>query len=246
MSGSGKRDDLFQAPREDLVDFVFDERVADVFPDMVRRSVPGYEQIIALTGLLADRYARAGTRIYDLGCSLGASTLSMLRRTSAAVNFIAVDNSPAMVARCRAVMQRETHGERVEVQCANIEETVISDASFVVMNLTLQFVAPARRATVLQRIHDGLVPGGALLLSEKIHSEDPAEQAFNEKMHAAFKAANGYSELEIARKRSALERVLIPDTLEQHVARLEAAGFSDIHAWFRCFNFVSLLARRAD
>ncbi|HEB59617.1 MAG TPA: carboxy-S-adenosyl-L-methionine synthase CmoA [Gammaproteobacteria bacterium] len=243
MTDSGKRDTLFELPREDLVDFAFDERVADVFPDMVRRSVPGYEQIVTLSGLLAAQYATPDSRLYDLGCSLGAVTLSMLRRTPASVCITAVDNSAAMVARCRAIMDREADGQRVTVTCADIADTPVDDAAFIAMNLTLQFIAPEKREALLRRLHQGLRDDGALLIAEKIRFEDPAEQAFNEELHAAFKAANGYSELEIAQKRNALERVLIPNTLDEHITRLHAAGFSSVLPWFRCFNFVALLAR---
>lgn len=247
MTESGKRDTLFSVPREDLVDFSFDERVADVFPDMVRRSVPGYEQIITLTGLLAAQFATplatSGARLYDLGCSLGASTLAMLRRTPASVGITAVDNSAAMVARARAILEREANGDRVNVICAGIEDTPVEDAAFVAMNFTLQFIAPEKRLDLLRTLRHGLRSDGALLIAEKIRFADPAEQAFNEEMHAAFKAANGYSELEIAQKRSALERVLMPDTFDEHMARLHAAGFTSVVPWFRCFNFMALLAR---
>ena len=244
MSDSSERDNLFVLPRDHIVDFTFDDSVADVFPDMVRRSVPGYEQIMGMTGLLASEYAQDNTRIYDLGCSLGASTLAMLRRTSQPVSFVAVDNSHAMVERCQAIMQREKNGERVTVKCASIEEVNIEHASLTVMNFTLQFIAPDKRPALLEKIYRGLCDGGALLISEKICFDDPVEQAFNEKMHEAFKAANGYSELEISQKRTALENVLIPDTLDTHVSRLKAAGFSSVQVWHRCFNFVSLLAIR--
>ena len=73
------RDTLFSVPIAHLGDWTFDERVAEVFPDMVQRSVPGYSNIIAMIGMLAERFAKPDTHVYDLGCSLGAATLSMRR-----------------------------------------------------------------------------------------------------------------------------------------------------------------------
>ena len=74
---SDGRDRLYAEPQSDVEAFVFDGRVAAVFPDMIRRSVPGYGTVIAMTGVIAARYHQPGTAIYDLGCSQGASTLSM-------------------------------------------------------------------------------------------------------------------------------------------------------------------------
>ena len=112
----------------------------------------------------------------------------------------------------------------------------------VVLNFTLQFIEPAARMDLMKKIYTGLRPGGALLLSEKIAFSDEAEQQRMDALHIAFKKANGYSDLEISQKRSALENVLVPDTLEQHYQRLESAGFNSVDNWFRCINFISLLA----
>jgi len=239
------RDRLYATPRPMLVDFVFDAEVAEVFPDMIRRSVPGYGELITLLGLFAERYAQAGSRIYDLGCSLGAATLAMRRHIEAAgCRIIAVDNAPAMVERCRAHLAAERAETPVEVQCADIREMEITDASLVVLNFTLQFIPPPERTELLRRIHAGLRPGGALVLSEKVGFAEDAEQRFQESMQLAFKRANGYSDLEISQKRQALERVLLPETLAAHRARLSEAGFTDCFVWHQSFNFVSLVAHR--
>jgi len=241
---SSSVDKLFAAPRH-LVDFTFDEAVAKVFPDMIRRSVPGYETLIALTGLLAARHAQAGSRIYDLGASLGASTLAVARCLDTPdIHLVAVDNAPAMAARCARHLRACLPQRRPDVICADVRHLPIRDASVVILNFTLQFVPPEDRAALLARIHAGLRPGGVLLLAEKIAFADAGEQARMEALHADFKKANGYSELEISQKRAALEKVLIPDTLETHHDRLRQAGFGVVETWFRCLNFVGLLAQR--
>jgi tRNA (cmo5U34)-methyltransferase len=236
-------DTLFASPRDHIVDFAFDASVAAVFPDMIRRSVPGYGEIIALTGLLAGQYAQAGSRCYDLGCSLGAASLSMRRRIPHAdCRIIAVDNAPAMLEQARTHLEGAPGVAPVELCCADVREVPIEDASVVVLNFTLQFIDPAERLPLLQRIQAGLRPGGVLVLSEKIMFANEREQDFNTEMHLAFKRANGYSDLEISQKRTALENVLVPDTREQHEERLRWAGFTRNECWFRCFSFASFVA----
>jgi len=237
------RDTLFSAPIAKLGDWTFDERVAEVFPDMIQRSVPGYSNIISMIGMLAERFVQPESQVYDLGCSLGAATLSVRRNIRhAGCKIIAVDNSPAMVERCRRhldAFKAETVVEVVEDDILNID---INNASLVVLNFTLQFLAPENRLQLLKNIWQGLNPGGALVLSEKFSFEDQqvGELLFN--MHHDFKRANGYSELEISQKRSMLENVMLTDTVEAHKARLKAAGFEHAELWFQCFNFGSLVA----
>lgn len=241
------RDTLFSVPIAHLGDWTFDERVAEVFPDMVQRSVPGYSNIISMIGMLAERFVKPDTQIYDLGCSLGAATLSMRRNIQASgCQIIAVDNSPAMIERCRRHIDAFRAATPVNVIEADIRDIIIENASLVVLNFTLQFLAPEERQTLLNRICQGLNPGGALVLSEKFSFEDAkvGELLFN--MHHDFKRANGYSELEISQKRNMLENVMLTDSVETHKSRLAQAGFEHSEVWFQCFNFGSLLALKAE
>lgn len=239
------KDTLFAQPRPHLVDFAFDEQVARVFPDMIRRSVPGYDTIIAMLGVFAHHYVQPHSRVYDLGCSQGAATLALRRHISAPdVKIVAVDNAPAMIERCQHNIAADLSPSEVELRCEDIQHTVIENASLVALNFTLQFLPPDQRAGMLARIANGLNPGGVLVLSEKICFDDESQQILFTDLHHDFKRLNGYSDLEISQKRQAIENVLIPDTLEQHKARLLANGFGTVHCWFQCFNFISLLAIR--
>lgn len=241
------RDRLYAAIGGDgAAPFRFDERVADVFPDMIRRSVPGYELVLQEIGTLARRFVKPGTAVYDLGCSLGAVTLVLRRSiTHDGCRIIAVDASPAMVERCRQAVARDAGRVPVSVLEGDVTTLAFEAASLVVMNYTLQFVAPEGRAPLLARVHRQLVPGGALILSEKLRFPDPAQDARLAELHHDFKRANGYSELEISRKRAALEDVLRRDSWEEHRDRLEGCGFAVVERWFQCYNFVSMLAIRA-
>ena len=227
-------------------DFVFDERVARVFSDMLARSVPGWIELLRLIGLMGARLAQPGARVYDLGCSLGATSASILARLpetsgAEAIQVYAVDQAPAMLDELSLRLRSEIDRGRLRPICADVLDLKIADASLVVMNLTLQFIAPEQRLALLRRIRDGLRPGGALILAEKVAAAD--DDGLLTQLHADFKAAQGYSHLEIARKRTALEQVLIPDSVAQHQARLRAAGFERIEPFFQCLNFVGWIAR---
>lgn len=237
-------DTLYAAPLNELIDFQFDERVVAVFPDMIQRSVPGYGMLISSIGLLAARYAQANSHCYDLGCSLGAVSLAMRQRiTQPNCDIIAVDNSPAMIARGRELFARDnTTTVPVSMLCADLQEVAIANASIVVLNFTLQFIPLNERLTLIKRIYAGLKPGGILILSEKIAFAEPERQHFHVELHHDFKRANGYSDLEISQKRTALENVMIPESLGCHQERLQTAGFAVSELWFQCFNFASLVA----
>lgn len=241
-------DRLFTTPLAQVPDFTFNEDVVRVFPDMIKRSVPGYPTIVENTGVLAAQLAQANSTLYDLGCSLGAVTQAMRRHVShSGCKVIAVDNSAAMVERCREHFNAQDAMFQellpVTVLEADILNLTLEPTSLVALNFTLQFIAPEQRLELLQKIRHALLPEGALVLSEKLRFNDAAEHDLLNELHLAFKRANGYSELEIAQKRRAIEKVMLPDSLEEHRERLYSAGFSQVVVWFQCFNFASLIAR---
>lgn len=240
------KDQVFDVPPESVGDFAFDENVAAVFPDMISRSVPGYASILAMIGQLAETFAKPKTNVYDLGCSLGAATLSMRKRIPKSCTIYAVDSSTAMIAGLTNALKATPAGCPVEVVEDDIAETAFSQASFVVLNFTLQFVAESRREEIVTRIYEAMVPNAALLLSEKISFKNHGQQELMVKLHHDFKRAHGYSDLEIANKRTALENTLIPESMETHVDRLRKAGFQTVAPWFQCFNFASILAVKSD
>ena len=221
--------------------FRFDQSVADVFQDMIERSVPGYGLVLQLIGVLAEKYGQQDTRAYDLGCSLGASTLQLRRHLPDGCHVIGVDNSEAMVSRCKANLSRDHSAATYEILLEDLRETNIQNASIVILNFTLQFVPDEQRKNILTHIFEGLNSGGILLLAEKVKFEDPAEQALMTTLHHDFKKQHGYSHLEISQKRAALENVLLPNTEKQHRQRMRDAGFSVVEQCMRCLNFSTFL-----
>ncbi|MDX1348083.1 MAG: carboxy-S-adenosyl-L-methionine synthase CmoA [Thiomicrorhabdus chilensis] len=241
-----QKDTLYAQAHEAVGAFQFDESVVAVFPDMIQRSVPGYQTILTGIGELTETYAQPNSQLYDLGCSLGAATLTMRRKlTQPNCKIIAVDNSEAMVQRAGEYLHAYHSDVAVELLCADINAVAIENASVVVINFTLQFIDPDAREALLSKIFQGLKPGGILVLSEKIHFEDATLQAAIEHLHLQFKRANGYSELEISQKRSSLENVLISDTADFHINRLKNIGFESAEIWFQAYNFASFIAIKA-
>jgi tRNA (cmo5U34)-methyltransferase len=242
-----QKDRLFDTDIQNIGDFVFDDRVVRVFPDMINRSVPGYSLVVPMIGLLARQYAQDHSNLYDLGCSLGAASLAMRAAVRARnARIWAVDNSADMIRQFSATLEEQdgAGSPAIHPLHQDILETRIEDASVVVLNFTLQFVDPSKREGLLKKIVEGLNPGGILILSEKIRFDDLQEQALQVHWHHQFKRAQGYSDLEIARKRDALENVLTPESMQQHRNRLRSAGFTDVYQWFQGFNFVSMVAFR--
>ena len=237
------KDALF-ARRVPSSDFVFDEKVADVFDDMILRSIPGYMTIIDMIGAFAELYYKPGSKIYDLGCSLGGATFEITKRLKGKdFSLVAVDKSKAMVEKLN---QRKAEvgalADAITIQCEDISETTVENASVVVLNFTLQFLPVAHRQELITRIHDGLLPGGILVMSEKIIFQDENINRLFIDMYHKFKESNGYSKLEISQKRLALRNILIPETLDIHRNRLINSGFQSFEVWFQCLNFASVLA----
>ena len=241
------RDEIYRSDTSGTQPFEFNDAVARVFPDMLSRSIPGYAASLEAIRALAGRFVQPATRCYDLGCSLGAATLAMQAGIRVPeCRIVAIDNSAAMVRRCREIVASESmpSGPPVDVIEADLRDSDVHDASMVVMNYTLQFVPGLERGELLRRICDGMTRGAILVLSEKVVDEDPAIETLLVELHHDFKRKNAYSDLEISRKRAALENVLVPDTIRAHRERLAAAGFRHSGIWLRHFNFVSILAIR--
>jgi len=234
------RDEIYK-DKLDISKFTFDQKVVDVFDDMVLRSVPGYKQMIEIIGLAARTYPVANSNVYDLGCSTGAVTLSIASNLkSASVKIFSIDNSKEMIEQCN----KNLSGSEADIQyiCDDIENIQFENASLIVLNLTLQFINPKYRSDLIKRIFKSLLPGGALIISEKIIHENEEINKSLISLHESFKRENGYSETEIAQKRKAIEDVLIPESIEQHLKRLSDAGFKKPLVQMQCINFASFLA----
>lgn len=239
-----KRDNIF-AGNGEVQPFEFNETVASVFDDMISRSVPLYREIILQQARLAAKFYQAGTEIYDLGCSTGNFASSLISEMKdREFSLTAIDNSAPMIELFRKRISAFGGAGRVSTVLSDIMEIDFRVSSVFVANLTVQFIAPDKRDELIKRIYDSLVPGGILLLTEKTVNTDSGFAGLQQEFYYRLKEENGYSQIEITRKREALENVLVPETVETHIGRLNSAGFRAIEIWLKWFHFTSFVCRK--
>jgi tRNA (cmo5U34)-methyltransferase len=237
------QDKLYATKKTSLSKFSFNEQVVDVFPDMITRSVPGYQNMVVGIGKIANLLCAESPIIYDLGCSLGSVSLSIAKSTiPKKPQIIGIDNSQAMIVRCQQHIDTFSFGNCISLVEADLVSFSLEPCDMAVLHFTLQFVALEKRQAVLNEIYNKLSTNGVLVLSEKVSiSDDDLDQKLIG-LHHEFKRENGYSDLEISQKRSALEDVMKLDTIETHKGRLMKAGFSKISVWYQHYNFLSIIA----
>jgi tRNA (cmo5U34)-methyltransferase len=237
------KDEVFNQPLDAIADFNFGEKVASVFDDMLDRSVPFYREVQRMITEMAVDFAVEGTNVYDLGCSTGTTMLNLDPQLSPKVKFIGVDNSEEMLKRCRLKLAEHQFSRDHELVCADLNQGVlIQNASLVLMVLTLQFIRPLYRDKLVQTILRGLNENGCLILVEKVLGEDSMFNRLFIRYYYDMKKRQGYSELEIAQKREALENVLIPYKLLENREMLLRAGFRYCDVFFKWYNFTGMIA----
>lgn len=241
------KDKLFAQPQSKVAPFEFNQQVVQVFDDMLERSVPLYRETIRRQAQLAARFFQPGTRIYDLGCSNGNLGLALCREMGERqFELIAVDSSAPMLASFAQRLADWPGQAQVRLLEQDIRRVPLERASVVIVNLTLQFLPLADREGLVAAIHQALVPGGVLLLTEKVVHEQGSLRDLQQEYYYRFKGENGYSQMEISQKREALEHVLVPETLQVHQDRLRRSGFTAVDVWLKWFNFASLLAVKGE
>lgn len=237
------RDTLF-SKSQDIQPFSFNDKVVEVFPDMINRSVPGYEAMLSSIAALADFYLPDDGLCYDLGCSLGAVSV-LLAQTISRKNcaIIAIDNSSAMTKKLDKRLNK-IKDLNMEVKVKNDDISTISfePCHLVVLNLTLQFIAPEKREALIQEIYQNLKPNSALIICDKVIFNDDNKQEQFRLWHENFKRCQGYNEMEIAQKRASIMNVLQADSPETQITRLQKAGFSKVETFFQAFNFLGFIA----
>lgn len=237
------RDQVFVESAPIIGDFAFNAKVAEVFDDMVSRSVPFYGEMQRLVCELAKDFAKPGSNLYDVGCSTATTLLAMDEGVHPDVKFVGIDNAPDMLNKAKQKVAESKTQRNFEFIVADLHREVpVQNASVVSMVLTLQFIRPLHRERIMRAIHDGMNEGGCLLLVEKITSEDPIFNRLFIEHYYDFKRRNGYTDIEIAKKREALENVLIPYRLEENIQLLQETGFKHAGVFFCWYNFCGIIA----
>jgi tRNA (cmo5U34)-methyltransferase len=236
------RDTLYQV--ESIPeDFVFSERVVEVFDDMLDRSIPFYREVIRATASLLKTSLAPADRVVDLGCATGTTLLELARMLpDKGLKLIGVDNSSAMLEKARLKTELFSKQDRITFIEEDITRALHPGTSAFLLNYTLQFIRPILREDFLKRLYADLRPGGLLILAEKTISQDARMNREFIEIYHQFKRERGYSELEIAKKREALENVLIPFSIDENKALLQRVGFSSVATFFQWFNFTAFVA----
>ena len=236
-------DNLFKHKLSKVPKFLFDEQVADVFDNMIARSIPVYREVHEILGDIVRRYFSSEGVIYDLGCSTGETLIYLLRElenNNKTATVIGVDNSESMLEKCRKKLPKKSF-DRITLIQQGLDTIELQRCDLVVINYTLQFLKTSSREGLLRRVQSKLKSGGLLFLSEKVKSYDKDIGRVMTDLHQDFKRRNGYSELEIAQKKEALENVLIPLSPEEQVAMMTRAGFQSSELIFRRYNFATYI-----
>jgi tRNA (cmo5U34)-methyltransferase len=237
------RDEVFREPQDQVGDFTFGREVASVFDDMLLRSVPFYEEMQRMIAEMAGDFAVEGTSVYDLGCSTGTTLLHLHPRLPGKVKFIGVDSSAEMIEKCRLKFAAADFDREHELILEDLNQGVpVQNASVVLLVLTLQFIRPLYRNTLLDQIYQGLNENGCLFLVEKVVGEDSLFNRLFIDYYYGMKRRNGYSQMEISQKREALENVLIPYKLLENRELLLKTGFRYVEVFFKWYNFCGIVA----
>jgi len=237
------KDKLFSEQRQGISDFDFGSKTAEVFDDMLERSIPLYRELQRMTGELANEFSVSGTNVYDLGCSTGITLHTLCTAIDKDVRFVGIDYSEAMLAKAQDNFRQLGNKYDCIFQHADLNEGIaINNASVVVLNLTLQFVRPLHRDMLIRQILSGLIENGCLIIIEKVLGNDSLFNRMFIKFYYDMKKRNGYSEIEIAQKREALENVLIPYRVDENFELLRKNGFQHIDTFFKWYNFCGIVA----
>jgi tRNA (cmo5U34)-methyltransferase len=243
MKSKDNLDKVFSEEIKKPSDFKFGATVANAFDDMVERSVPYYNEIQRMIIELAAEHALPNTNVIDLGCSTGTTMIGLNPFVNDNIKFVGIDDSAEMLKKCNLKLQEANFNREYELVLGDLHQEIkIENASVVILCLTLQFVRPIYREKLLKRIFDGLVPGGVLIISEKVLAEDSLFNRNFIKYYYDYKRRNHYSEMEISQKREALENVLIPYKLSENITMLREAGFSHTETFFKWYNFSGFIA----
>ena len=237
------KDLLYSKPLPLISDFKFNNSVVNVFSDMINRSVPGYKTTLNLINILTSIHFDNKTNIYDIGCSLGDSSAASMKGTiNKDCHFFAIDTSKEMINQCKKNLSKKYPQKNITFINNDALKIKFENASVVIFNFTLQFIPIDQRKYLLDRIYKGMNKNGVLILSEKIFFDDRDKQKNKNILHEKFKSINGYSNLEISQKKDALKKILLPETLNDHILRLQKIGYKNISLIYQCINFSTLIA----
>lgn len=225
--------------------WAFDDGVAQVFDDMLQRSIPAYasmrELVDAFAAAHVDPHGSGNGHVVDLGCSRGAAVASLIAAHRHAL-FTLTDVSEPMLEAARA---RFSGRQNVRVWRHDLRDgfpVAARTATLILSVLTLQFTPLEHRLRIVRDAYKALVPRGAFILVEKVIGATADMDAMFVAKYYGHKREMGYSQDEIDRKRLSLEGVLVPLTARWNEELLRGAGFQSVDCFWRWANFAGWIA----
>ena len=219
----------------------FDSQVTEVFDDMLKRSIPGFDVMREITTSIAAKFAISETYILDLGCSKGGAIAKLVEVLDESYKFRGIEISEPM--RLEAQKRFKDSKSRVEIIDMDLRINFPRDPTSVVLSvLTLQFISIEYRQKIVKQVYDCLIPGGAFILVEKVLGSDAVINEILVKEYYDLKGKNGYTEEQINTKRRALEGILVPVTSKWNEEILAKSGFQSVDSFWRNLNFVGWVA----
>ncbi len=235
------KDHFFQ--KKEIHSFKFDQKIASVFEDMLKRSIPCYQENLNMIGdLLVSLFVNKKVLIYDLGCSTGELFFSLIKKYNHKnLTLIGIDSSLSILKKAKKKLEIAFKGN-LFLEHKKIEKISLNPCQAVILNYTLQFIKPTLRKKIIEKIYKSLKKNGVLILSEKITTSNKKLNDVLIKHYHLFKKKNGYSDFEIKQKQKALKKILTPSTFNIYETLLKKTGFNSIEILFKWYNFVSIIA----
>lgn len=219
----------------------FDETVANVFDDMLERSIPDYCMMRNLVSELTCKYAADDTAILDLGCSTGGAIKKSVKQLPEN-HFIGIEVSEPM----REIAENNfKNNENVTILNTDINKslpTTNKDISVILSILTIQFTPIEHRLNIIKRIYDALSKDGAFIFVEKVLGNTADLDNLFVDLYYKMKGNNGYTHEKIQKKRKSLEGVLVPVTSKWNYELLKKSGFKQVDLFWRNLNFAGYIA----
>lgn len=239
-----EEDKFFFKVKNKIKKWSFNNEVSKVFPDMIQRSIPGYNDLKWIISILAKYVVKNNTNIYDLGCSTGNTTFIIGKYIPKDIKYkiIAIDNSYYMIKKINYIFNKYYSNLPIKILKSKIQNVIIKNASLIISNFTLQFIVKKDRQKIINKIYKGLNYDGIFILSEKIYIKNKKINNIIYKVYNEFKFLNNYSKLEIINKEYSLKKIMLLDSIDIHKNRLKKAGFKCYNSCFQYLNFCSIIA----
>jgi tRNA (cmo5U34)-methyltransferase len=221
--------------------WTFKGTVASTFDSHVSKSVPLYHESHQIVLDLSDYFVKSDSLVYDIGCSTGVLTRRLFdRNQDKTTSIIGIDSVSEMIEFAGAT---SPPGEMApQFVCDDIVTMSMSSSDFVVMFYTLQFIQPAVRQLVVDKVYKSLNWGGAFVLFEKVRAPDARFQDIATGLYLEFKLRNGFELSETAAKTRSLKGVLEPFSSQGNFDLLKRSGFSDVMTISKYVCFEGFLA----